>query len=94
MCAIIPHSAISDAHPFRALQSKALPCHPPHAHSQCFQVPPCREVSPPKEHVCSLKVLAVSVVFWVGTDGGAYSTGMSWGVLIKNALILNTVCRC
>lgn len=32
---------------------------------------------PPKEHVCSPKVLAVSVIFWVGTDGGAYSTGMS-----------------
>lgn len=67
MCAIIPHSAISDAHPFRALQSKALPCHPPHAHSQCFQVPSCREVSP--QRACLLSESAGSVCGILGGHG-------------------------
>lgn len=41
---------------------------------------PPAEKCPPKEHVCSLKVLAVSVIFWVDTDGGAFRAGVSQGV--------------
>lgn len=45
--------------------------------SRCPRAEKC---PPPKEHVCSLNVLAVSVIFWVGTDGGAYRAGVSQGV--------------
>lgn len=63
---------------FKALQSKAIPCHPPHGHvhvSRCMFTFLQRYAS--KEHFCSPKVLAVSGLLWVGMEGGAYDGAVS-----------------